>query len=144
MPRREKELHEFEGPVPRFALGLRELRRRAGSPTYRQLSARTHFSASTLSVAASGWRLPTREVALAYARSCGADTAEWDRLWRAARAESESRGGPVRPLERGPGVARNSPLRPVLAEKWTARAAWGSALTATLTFAAWRIARRRR
>lgn len=41
-----------------------------------------HFSASTLSEAASGKRLPSLEVTLAYVRACGGDVAEWEKRWR--------------------------------------------------------------
>src|SRR4051794_27879196 len=110
MPRQERPLDSSAGPVARFACGLRDLRRRAGSPTYRQMAARAHFSASTLSVAASGSRLPSLEVALAYAQSCGADADEWARRWRATVAQVDV---PAAELVRPPDgtVDRPAPAR---------------------------------
>ncbi|WP_328497349.1 XRE family transcriptional regulator [Streptomyces sp. NBC_00414] len=83
MPRRERPLDADEGPLAEFATGLRELRRAAGSPPYRTLAERAHYSISTLSSAASGQRLPTLAVTLAYAHACGGDVQEWERRWRA-------------------------------------------------------------
>ncbi|MEV7137416.1 nSTAND1 domain-containing NTPase [Streptomyces tauricus] len=84
MPRRERPLDADEGPLAEFATELRELRRAAGSPPYRTLAERAHYSISTLSSAASGQRLPTLAVTLAYARACGGDVQEWERRWRKA------------------------------------------------------------
>jgi hypothetical protein len=42
-----------------FARDLRELWERAGGPTYRELARQAHYSAGTLSDAASGKKLPT-------------------------------------------------------------------------------------
>ncbi|MCP2303837.1 hypothetical protein LV79_003542 [Actinokineospora globicatena] len=70
-----------------FAEALRELRRQAGSPTYRQLSTRAHYSIAALSDAAAGRRLPTLTVTLAYVRACGGDARAWEQRWRQADAE---------------------------------------------------------
>ncbi|RLK58734.1 hypothetical protein [Actinokineospora cianjurensis] len=70
-----------------FAEALRELRRLAGSPTYRQLGARAHYSAAALSDAAAGRKLPTLAVTLAYVRACGGDAREWEQRWREAEAQ---------------------------------------------------------
>ncbi|MBN6040009.1 helix-turn-helix domain-containing protein [Amycolatopsis sp. 195334CR] len=70
-----------------FAADLRELRRKAGSPPYRELARRSHFSSTTLSDAAGGRRLPSLDVTLAYVRACGGDVEQWERQWRAAAAE---------------------------------------------------------
>ncbi len=67
-----------------FAAELRELRRRAGGLTYRQLAERSGYAVSTVAEAAGGRRLPTLDVALAYAVACGGDGAEWSRKWQAA------------------------------------------------------------
>src|SRR5206468_2233796 len=48
---------------------------------------RAHYSAASLSEAASGRKLPSLAVALAYVRACGGDTAEWEERWRAVAAE---------------------------------------------------------
>jgi WD40 repeat protein len=76
-----------DGPVARFAVGLRELRRCVGSPGYRELARRAHYSATTLAQAARGASLPSLAVTLAYVRACGGEVAEWERRWRATAAE---------------------------------------------------------
>jgi type II secretory pathway pseudopilin PulG len=71
----------------RFAGDLRRLRERAGSPTYRELATRAHYSAAALSEAAGGRKLPTLAVTLAYVTACGGDTAGWLARWRDTAAE---------------------------------------------------------
>lgn len=88
MPRRERPLDEGESGLLRFAADLRRLRERAGSPTYRELSKRAHYSAAALSEAAGGRKLPSLAVTKAYAKACDGDPEEWARRWRAV-AESE-------------------------------------------------------
>lgn len=58
------------------------MRRKAGNPPYRRLAEQAHYSISTLSSAASGQRLPTLAVTLAYVRACDGDTEEWRERWR--------------------------------------------------------------
>lgn len=87
MGRRELPLDPAAGPVQRFAHELRELRRQAGGITYRAMAQRTECSAPTLSRAASGEQLPSLPVALAYAKACGGDAAEWEERWRRAARE---------------------------------------------------------
>ncbi|BCB74768.1 helix-turn-helix domain-containing protein [Phytohabitans flavus] len=84
MPRPERPLDEHGGPVTQLAAGLRQLRAKAGKPGYRQMAARVNYSVATLSAAASGRRLPTLEVTLAYAAACDGDLQEWERRWREA------------------------------------------------------------
>ncbi|GAB3744356.1 hypothetical protein GCM10027598_78780 [Amycolatopsis oliviviridis] len=67
--------------MSQFAGDLRRLRERAGSPPYRELSKRANYSASTLSDAAGGRRLPTLAVTLAYVRACDGDVAGWQERW---------------------------------------------------------------
>ncbi|MGW4421020.1 nSTAND1 domain-containing NTPase [Streptosporangium sp. NPDC004631] len=74
------------GPVQRFAWRLRRLREQAGTPGYRHLAKRAHYSPSTLADAAKGERLPSLEVALAYAEACGGDPEEWRVRWLDASA----------------------------------------------------------
>ncbi|GAB2815646.1 nSTAND1 domain-containing NTPase [Lentzea nigeriaca] len=83
MPRRERPLDEGESGLLQFAADLRRLRERAGSPTYRELSRRAHYSAAALSEAAGGRKLPSLAVTKAYAKACDADPEEWARRWRA-------------------------------------------------------------
>lgn len=80
--RRERPLDRGAGPVERFASDLRDLRRLAGEPSYRDLAKRAHYSATALSVAAGGSALPSLNVALAFVRACGGDVAEWERRWK--------------------------------------------------------------
>ncbi|MEU2234830.1 ATP-binding protein [Streptomyces vietnamensis] len=84
--RREQPLDPQAGPLERFALGLRELRERAGL-TYMEMADVAHFAASTLSQAAAGRRLPTRPVLLAYVRACGEDPASWEERWNRVRRD---------------------------------------------------------
>jgi WD40 repeat protein len=88
MPRPERPVDPAKGAIQEFAVALRELRARAGAPTYRSLAERTGLSVSTLADAAGGRRLPTFAVAMAYAMACDGDEHEWAARWRAA-AEGE-------------------------------------------------------
>ncbi|WP_425353045.1 helix-turn-helix domain-containing protein [Saccharomonospora piscinae] len=58
MGRPERPVDPDAGPVQRFAWELRRLREDAGSPTYRQLARRAHYSATTLSEAAGARHCP--------------------------------------------------------------------------------------
>ncbi|HEX6345159.1 hypothetical protein [Umezawaea sp.] len=84
MGRRERSIDPDSGPVQRFAWELRRLRAEAGSPSYRSLAQRAHYSATALSEAAGGEHLPSLAVALAYVRACDGDAAEWEERWRQA------------------------------------------------------------
>lgn len=87
VPRGERPLAGGDDVVVRFAGDLRLLREKAGTPTYRDLGARAHYSAAALSEAASGRKLPSLAVTLAYVAACGGDTAEWEARWRTITAE---------------------------------------------------------
>ncbi|WP_246107709.1 XRE family transcriptional regulator [Saccharothrix saharensis] len=76
-----------DSPLLRFAADLRSLRDKAGGHSYRQLGARAHYSATTLSDAAGGRKLPTLAVTLAYVRACEGDVTEWEDRWRQVAAE---------------------------------------------------------
>lgn len=84
MPRPERPVDPAAGFVQGFAHELRTLRSEAGGLTYRELAARSGYSAATLSQAAGGRRLPSLDVALAYAVACGGDRDEWTAKWHAA------------------------------------------------------------
>lgn len=88
--RPEKALDPQAGPIARFAGELRALRREAGAVPYRELASRAGYSVTALSQAASGNRLPSLPVALAYAEVCGGARPEWERRWREAEAAAES------------------------------------------------------
>jgi WD40 repeat protein/transcriptional regulator with XRE-family HTH domain len=91
MGRREGALDPQAGPVQRFAFALRTLRQQAGGPTYRAMAQHAGYSVATLSRAAAGEQLPSLDVALAYARACGAEEAEWERSWREAAEDAAAR-----------------------------------------------------
>lgn len=81
MPRSEGFLDPGAGPLATFAWDLRALREKAGAVPYRVLAKRAGFCASTLSVAASGARLPSLDVTLAYVQACGGDPEAWRTRW---------------------------------------------------------------
>ncbi|WP_354644123.1 hypothetical protein [Kitasatospora camelliae] len=81
------------GPAAALARELRRLREQAGRPGYRAMAQRVHYSASTLAEAATGQRLPSLEVTLAYAAACGGDGAYWRARWDAAAAEAGAAAG---------------------------------------------------
>ncbi|MCJ0869988.1 helix-turn-helix domain-containing protein [Streptomyces sp. AP-93] len=80
--RQEKPLDPSTGPVAEFALALRELRRKAGGPTYAAMARRSPYSVATLSRAAGGEHLPTLPVVLAYVGACDGDPAGFEAHWR--------------------------------------------------------------
>jgi WD40 repeat protein len=82
VPRREQPLRLGDESVLAFAADLRALRAKAGNPAYRELGRRVHYSAASLSEAASGRKLPSLPVTLAYVRGCEGDVAAWERRWR--------------------------------------------------------------
>ena len=90
MGRPERPIDPHAGPVQAFAWELRLLREKAGSPSYRQLSRRAHFSSTALSEAAGGEQFPSLAVALAYVKACDGDAGEFEERWRAVAAEVPS------------------------------------------------------
>ncbi|MFI6996404.1 hypothetical protein [Nocardia sp. NPDC050175] len=87
MPRSERLLDADGGQLCLLAMDLRGLRAKAGGPTYRELARRAHYSAAALSEAASGRKLPSLAVTLAYVRACDGDVTAWEQRWRALAAE---------------------------------------------------------
>ncbi|MFI6170633.1 hypothetical protein ACIBCN_27880 [Nocardia sp. NPDC051052] len=87
VPRSERLLDGDDGQLCLLAMDLRGLRAKAGGPTYRELARRAHYSAAALSEAASGRKLPSLAVTLAYVRACDGDVTAWDQRWRALAAE---------------------------------------------------------
>ncbi|GCD99679.1 SARP family transcriptional regulator [Embleya hyalina] len=96
---------EGEGPVPDFARRLREIRRHAGTPQYRVLAERAHYSAAALSQAASGRKLPGWTLAWAFVRACDEtqDEATWRAHWDTARSTASPdpvpHGKQLQPIE---------------------------------------------
>ena len=87
MGRPERPLDPETGPVQRLAHQLRELRKSAGTPSYRAMARTAGFSATTLSQAAAGERLPSLAVVQGYVRACDGDPGEWEPRWKDAEAE---------------------------------------------------------
>ncbi|HVQ94719.1 MAG TPA: helix-turn-helix domain-containing protein [Mycobacteriales bacterium] len=97
--RPENVLGSRHAPLNRFAAGLRRLRATAGNPGYRELSRRADYSATTLSQAASGARLPSLAVTLAFVRACGGDETLWAARWlQVARESMRLPATPRRPV----------------------------------------------
>src|SRR5882757_10827010 len=88
--RAERPLDDGDSPLLRFAADLRKLREQAGSPAYRELSRRAHYSTGALSDAAGGRKLPSLAVTLAYAQACGGDIEEWTHHWHEVAAERDT------------------------------------------------------
>ncbi len=111
MGRREKPLDPAAGAVQHLAYELRKLRREAGGPTYRAMAEHVQFSAPTLSAAASGERVPTLPVLLAYVRACGGDEADWEQRWRETTADVAKEAEAVEEVKTAPykGLARFEP-----------------------------------
>ncbi|MGH8934295.1 MAG: AAA family ATPase [Egibacteraceae bacterium] len=89
MGRPERPIDPEAGPLQRFAFELRQVRQRAGSPSYRQLAKRAGYSSTALSEAAGGERFPTRDVTLVYVKVCDGDVPAWEARWRAVAVELE-------------------------------------------------------
>ena len=87
MGRPERPLDPGAGAVQGLAHALRELRRAVGGPSYRTMAKVAGFSATTLSQAAAGERLPTLAVVEGYVRACDGDPGEWGPRWKEAEAE---------------------------------------------------------
>jgi hypothetical protein len=90
MPRNEGFLDPDAGPLSSFAWDLRALREKAGKVPYRVLAKRAGFCASTLSVAASGAKLPSLDVTLAYVQVCGGEPEAWRERWHALEAQLQA------------------------------------------------------
>ncbi|MBR7825051.1 helix-turn-helix domain-containing protein [Actinospica sp. MGRD01-02] len=93
MARTARPVNPEDGPIQSFAFDLRAVREAAGNPTYRSLARTAGFSASTLSDAAGGVRLPSLEVTLAYVGACGAETAAWRARWQSVNRQLATRRG---------------------------------------------------
>src|SRR5436190_6950156 len=83
MGRPEKPVNNAGGVIAQFASELRQLRAQAGNPTYREMARSAMFSSSVLSSAASGYRMPSLPVTLAFVTACGGDEEVWRQRWLA-------------------------------------------------------------
>ncbi|MET7421154.1 hypothetical protein [Dactylosporangium sp. NPDC005555] len=97
MGRPERPLDSVHDPIGEFAYDLRTLRSRAGNPSYRQLARSALFAPSVLSSAASGHRLPSLPVTLAFVAACGGEPGVWERRWRDLAAVQGPNPAPERP-----------------------------------------------
>lgn len=84
MGRPQAQLERDGSPVREFAFWLRDLRNRSGL-TYEQVAKTTHYGTSTLQAAASGERLPTLNVVLAFVEACDGDVSAWRAYWAQVR-----------------------------------------------------------
>lgn len=82
--RPETPLDAAAGPVQALSHALRELRRAAGNPSYTAMARRSGRSASSLSDAARGRRLPTWPTVRSYVLACGGDPDSWLARWESA------------------------------------------------------------
>lgn len=104
--RPESSVDPEAGPIQAFASGLRQLRVTADL-TYRQLGKATNYAPHTLSRAADGTRLPSRELTRAFVTACGGDPEEWElrrravERWLDAQTSGEDGTPPSGP---GPGT----------------------------------------
>lgn len=89
MARRERPLGTGDDAITAFAADLRALRSKAGNPPYRELAVRAHYSAASLSEAASGRKLPSLALTRAYVGACDGDVAEWEARWHDLAAEPD-------------------------------------------------------
>ncbi|MFD4481592.1 hypothetical protein ACFWPU_36535 [Streptomyces sp. NPDC058471] len=54
------------------------------------MARQTDYSVTALATAASGEKLPSLAVALAYARACGGDAVQWEERWRETKREEDA------------------------------------------------------
>ncbi|MFI5957432.1 NB-ARC domain-containing protein [Cryptosporangium sp. NPDC051539] len=112
MARPEGKLPARNNPITQLAGELRTMRRRAGSPAYREMAGRANFSASVLAAAAAGHALPTLPVTKAFVLACGGDPKAWEARWYEVSAQL----GRVRDLPASvapaPATERSSPSAP--------------------------------
>ncbi|MFG2284006.1 helix-turn-helix domain-containing protein [Streptomyces asoensis] len=90
MGRRSKALPTENGApeIVGFAALLRDIRKRAGSPTLSAMAKETGVSTASLSKAAGGCELPSWRTANAYAEACGADADELRKVWETVRRKT--------------------------------------------------------
>lgn len=84
MGRPQKQLDRDGSPAREFAFWLRDLRHRSGL-TYEQLARSAHYAISTMQAAATGQRLLTLKVTMAFVAACGGNEESWRAYWAQAR-----------------------------------------------------------
>ncbi|GLY04131.1 MULTISPECIES: NB-ARC domain-containing protein [Actinoplanes] len=103
MARPERLIDPDSGPLAEFANDLRALRNHRGKPSYRDLAKTALFAPSVLSSAASGHRLPTLPVTLAFVAACGGDQPAWEQRWHRLANHLGVDEETVAPAEKSPG-----------------------------------------
>ncbi|MEV4722195.1 DUF2690 domain-containing protein [Micromonospora humida] len=99
-----------------FVADLARLRRDAGQPSLRRMSATAHYSHTALAGVLAGTRLPSLELTLAFVRACGGDEAAWrDRWHREAALDRPAGPAPDGPALAGPALAGPALAGPALA-----------------------------
>ncbi|WP_033823999.1 helix-turn-helix domain-containing protein [Kitasatospora sp. MBT63] len=88
MPRPETTIRP-DAPHRVLAEQLRRLRHKAGSPPLTALARLSGYGTTVLSEAASGTKLPSLDVTLAYAQALGGDPQHWREQWLIARHRQE-------------------------------------------------------
>lgn len=104
MGRPEKPI-DGSGPVAVLARALRDLRARAGSPSYKHLAGLTNYSSAVLAAATGGNRRPSWDVTRSLVQACDGDPADVRPLWEQAdraqlAARHTDRLGNVSPISR--------------------------------------------
>ena len=94
MAGRKRAAIEGSGAAVEFAQRLRDLRDASGM-TLRQVASKSGYSTAALSMAESGRRAPSWELAEAFVQACGGAPTEWRQLWELA-SRGESRVDPRR------------------------------------------------
>ncbi|GHF69992.1 hypothetical protein GCM10018790_54880 [Kitasatospora xanthocidica] len=131
MGRRQRSLDPDAGPVAEFALRLRALRERAGTPTFAAMSRKVHRSTTVLSEAAGGVDLPTWATVEAFLEACGeSDPGPWREHWERARdalgeptaPADESSDGPADERAHGRAYGPAAAVRPASVDPAGARA----------------------
>lgn len=93
-----------------FAADLRELRASAGSPSFREMSGRSHaISHTTLHEAAQGNRFPSWSTTVEFVKACGADPADYRERWEKAQRSARASGGAVNPVPDSPAPDSTAP-----------------------------------
>jgi Helix-turn-helix domain len=134
MGRPMRPIDPADGTIQEFAAELRQLRERAGNPTFRLLARRAHYSPTTLSVACSGTALPSLDVTLAFVRACDGPAEYWQQRWYGTSAKATaSPAGRKQPQDSWPSKAagaiadhpgssnRNNGTAGSLATAWASR-----------------------
>jgi hypothetical protein len=86
------------------------------------LGRRVHYSAASLSEAASGRKLPSLPVTLAYVRGCDGDIVAWERRWRQVAEELAGEPSLAEADDQEPPYIGPSAFRPEHADTFFGRA----------------------